>query len=118
MGAAEGAAAGSSGRLRACMNCAIIKPSYYFKQHGCPNCPFLEIDRSKNLALATSSSFKGTIGLVDPGRSWVAKWQRLDGCVPGTYAMTVEGELSEALIEKIEQEGRVYFNRAASFELS
>jgi len=105
-------------RRRACMSCAIVKPGSYFKQHGCPNCPFLRINEGRNLFLATSPSFKGSIGLINPGMSWVAKWQRLSGGVPGTYAMIVEGDLGGAFIEKIEQEGCVYFNRAQSFELS
>jgi len=78
-------AAVSANKLRACLNCAIVKPGSYFKQYGCPNCPFLQINKGKNLFLATSSSFKGS-GLIDPGKSWVAKWQRLDGNVPGTVA--------------------------------
>jgi transcription elongation factor SPT4 len=81
---------------------AIIKPSHYFKQHGSPNCP----------------SFKGSIALAESGRSWVARWQRLDSYVLWTYAMAVSGDPGDMLIEKIEQEGHVYFNRTQSFELN
>ncbi|KAI5173455.1 transcription elongation factor SPT4 [Pancytospora epiphaga] len=108
---------GTSNKLRACMNCGIIKPGSYFKDNGCPNCPFLQVNKNKNFSEVTSSSFKGSIGLVDPKKSWVAKWHRLDGYVPGSYAMIVEGELREMFIERIEQEGRVYFDRSKPFDL-
>lgn len=106
-----------SNKLRACLGCSIVKPTSYFKTYGCPNCKVLQLEKSKNLNSTTSFSFRGTIGLVDPQKSWVAKWQRIDSFVPGTYAMTVEGELSEDYIDKLEQDGRVYFNRNQSFEL-
>lgn len=111
------ASSSASNKQRACLNCSIIKPSAYFKEYGCPNCPFMQINKGKNLNLTTSFSFKGSISLLNPKKSWVAKWQRINNCVPGTYAMTVEGGLDDVFIEKVEKEGRVYFNRAKSFEL-
>lgn len=42
----------------------------------------------------TSSVFEGLITLADPSTSWVAKWQRLEGYVPGTYAVKVTGIVS------------------------
>lgn len=41
----------------------------------------------------TSQVFEGLITLADPGTSWVARWQRLDGYVPGTYAVKVQGSV-------------------------
>lgn len=32
--------------------------------------------------------------MLDPAKSWVAKWQRLDGYVPGVYAVKVVGLVS------------------------
>ncbi|KAI4291031.1 transcription elongation factor SPT4 [Pancytospora philotis] len=114
-GASRGSAA--SNRLRACLGCALVKPAASFKSHGCPNCAALQLERPKNFNAATSAAFRGTIGLVDPKNSWVARWQRIDGFAPGTYAMTVEGGLSDDYVEKLEQCGRVYFDRNQSFEL-
>jgi len=42
----------------------------------------------------TSAVFEGMIAMADPATSWVAKWQRLQGYAPGTYAVKVEGVVS------------------------
>ncbi len=42
----------------------------------------------------TSQVFDGLITLADPVSSWVAKWQRLEGYVPGVYAVKVVGLVS------------------------
>lgn len=42
----------------------------------------------------TSAVFEGMIAMADPESSWVAKWQRLQGYAPGTYAVKVEGVVS------------------------
>lgn len=107
-----------SSKLRACLNCSILKPMSYYKQYGCPNCPFLQANKAKNLHSVTSQTFKGVIGVIDPKRSWIAKWQRINTYVPGIYAMTVEGNLSDEFIERIEKEGRVYIDRTDSFGLN
>lgn len=39
----------------------------------------------------TSQVFEGLITLADPNSSWVAKWQRLEGYIPGVYAVKVVG---------------------------
>lgn len=104
-------------KLRACLNCSIIQSTQEFRESGCPNCPFLNINKDRNLAYATSPSFKGTIALANPKQSWVAKWQRINSYKPGVYAMVVDGVLSDKFIEDIEKEGRVYINRSTPFEL-
>lgn len=104
-------------KLRACLNCSIIQTVQEFKESGCPNCPFLNVNKDRNLAYTTSQSFKGTIALFSPKQSWIAKWQRIDNYKPGIYAMVVDGVLSDKFIEDIEKEGRVYINRSTSFEL-
>lgn len=108
----------SSSKARACLNCSIIKSMSYFKQNGCPNCPFLMVNHDRNVHYTTSASFRGLIALVNPRSSWVAKWQRISNYEPGTYAMTVEGVLSNSFIDKIEREGRIYVNRSSSFSLN
>ncbi|KAI5149487.1 transcription elongation factor SPT4 [Enteropsectra breve] len=107
----------ASAKLRACLNCSVLKPATYFKTYGCPNCPFLQTNKHRNFENTTSASYKGVIGMLNPEMSWVAKWQRVSKYTPGLYAMTVEGELNEDYIEMIERSGNTYVNRTNSFEL-
>ncbi len=64
-----------------------------------------------------SSKFKGMVALVQPGVSWVAKWQRINDYKPGLYAMTVEGALSDENVYEVEKTGKTYYDRSASFKL-
>ncbi|ELA41837.1 uncharacterized protein VICG_01189 [Vittaforma corneae ATCC 50505] len=104
-------------KTRACLNCSLIQTVQEFREQGCPNCPFLNVNKNRNIGYTTSPSFKGMIFLKDPRSSWVAKWQRVNQYRPGVYAMTVEGVLSDKFIDDIERDGRVYVNRSNSFEL-
>lgn len=104
-------------RLRACLNCTIIQTTEEFKNRGCPNCPFLHVEQDKNLYFTTSTSFKGTIALINPKTSWIGKWQRIGDCRPGIYAMIVDGILGEDFIDMVEKDGRTYINRATPFEV-
>jgi transcription elongation factor SPT4 len=83
-------------QLRACLVCAVIQTQSSFVSRGCPNCDFLELAQNPDsVAECTSAVFEGSIALADPKGSWVAKWQRLDGYLPGIYAVKVVGRLSE-----------------------
>ena len=57
----------------------------------------------------TSQVFEGLITLADPSKSWVAKWQRLDGYVRGVYATKVAGQLPDEIVAAIEDEGRIRY---------
>ena len=82
--------------LRACMVCSIIQPGSKFRTQGCPNCEsFLEMRGSDDVVQdATSAVFEGMITMANPQDSWVAKWQRVQGLVPGMYAVKVVGLVS------------------------
>ena len=45
------------------------------------------------------------ISLIDPAKSWVAKWQQIGNNVPGMYAIEVTGELPEDALDYCEQYG-------------
>lgn len=49
---------------------------------------------SETVNECTSQVFEGMIVLNGHDRSWVAKWQRLEGYQPGTYAVKVVGTVS------------------------
>lgn len=57
----------------------------------------------------TSQVFDGLITLADPARSWVAKWQRLDGYVRGVYATKVSGILPDEVVAVMEEEARIRY---------
>jgi transcription elongation factor SPT4 len=107
----------SNNKLRACLNCAILQSTNDFKQNGCPNCPFLNTNKERNLNYTTSLSFKGMIAVKRPRNSWVCKWHRINNYLPGLYASVVEGVLGDRFIESVERDGRLYINRSKSFEL-
>ena len=69
---------------------------------GCPNCePFLELAGSADaVAECTSQVFDGLITVAETKKSWVARWQRLEGYAPGVYAVKVEGTVSLLIINQ------------------
>lgn len=120
---------GQQRSLRACMVCSIVQTQQVslatlpHKQHhthltlkrfhkeGCPNCEdFLRLQGSLDaIADCTSQVFEGLITLADPSKSWVAKWQRLDGYVRGVYATKVSGILPEEVVDTMENEARIRY---------
>jgi transcription elongation factor SPT4 len=122
---------GQQRSLRACMVCSIVQSqqvnptrhqldqckhnltaiSQRFLKEGCPNCEeFLRLQGSLDaIAECTSQVFEGLITLADPSKSWVAKWQRLDGYVKGVYATKVSGILPEEVVDTMENEARIRY---------
>ncbi|KAI1390956.1 Spt4/RpoE2 zinc finger-domain-containing protein [Hypoxylon trugodes] len=94
---------------RACMVCSIIMVQSRFRSEGCPNCPFLDLKGSPEaVESCTSSVFEGTMAIASPRTSWVARWNRIDNYVPGTYAIQVMGSLPEDVKQAMEDDGHVY----------
>jgi transcription elongation factor SPT4 len=130
-------APGQQRYLRACMVCSIVMTSAVrpprrktaraihvtsltnifsttsqrFREEGCPNCEeFLHLQGSSDqIESCTSQVFEGLISLANPTRSWVAKWQRLDGYVKGIYAIKVSGQLPDDVRTTIEEEYRIQY---------
>lgn len=88
-----------------------VQPTQRFFREGCPNCEdFLRLQGSSDaIQDCTSQVFEGLITLADPSKSWVAKWQRLDGYVRGVYATKVAGILPEDVVDSMETEARVRY---------
>jgi transcription elongation factor SPT4 len=82
-----------------------------FLKEGCPNCEeFLRLQGSMDTIIdCTSQVFEGLITLSDPSKSWVAKWQRLDGYVRGVYATKVSGQLPDEVVAAMEDEARIRY---------
>jgi transcription elongation factor SPT4 len=102
--------------MRACMVCSVVRTELQFKQQGCPNCEsFLELAGNKDAVDdCTSQVFDGLVTVSDTSKSWVARWQRLEGYVPGVYAVQVEGILGEDYVAAAESAGVHYIPRDGS----
>jgi transcription elongation factor SPT4 len=102
--------------MRACMVCSIVRTQQQFQLSGCPNCEhFLELTgNSEAVAECTSQVFEGLISVADTSRSWVARFQRLEGYVTGVYATQVEGILPEDVLAQVEAAGINYVPRDGS----
>jgi len=83
---------------------------------GCPNCEEILGLRSNNDSIqeCTSQVYEGLISMGDNKSSWVAKWQRLDGYVPGIYAVKVVGTLPSEILQTMEDTGIRYIPRDGS----
>ncbi|PKY05463.1 putative transcriptional elongation protein Spt4 [Aspergillus campestris IBT 28561] len=102
--------------LRACMVCSLVQLHSKFMREGCPNCDDVLGLRNNNDAIqeCTSQVFEGLVTVRDPVTSWVARWQRLDSYVPGTYAVKVTGSLPDEIITSLESAGVKYIPRDGS----
>ncbi|KAJ6130610.1 hypothetical protein N7512_003390 [Penicillium capsulatum] len=110
------AASNQQRHLRACMVCSVVQTQTKFVRDGCPNCEnVLQLRGSMDaIQECTSQVFEGLISVRDPAASWVARWQRLDNYVPGTYATKVSGSLPEEIISTLEESGIKYVPRDGS----
>lgn len=102
--------------MRACMVCSVVRTQQQFLTSGCPNCEdILElIGNPEQINDCTSQVFEGLISVADTNRSWVARYQRLEGYVPGVYATQVEGILPEDVLVAVENAGVNYVPRDGS----
>ncbi|KAF2024587.1 Spt4-domain-containing protein [Setomelanomma holmii] len=102
--------------MRACMVCSIVRTQQQFLTQGCPNCEdIIELANNPDqINDCTSQVFEGLISVSDTSRSWVARYQRLEGYVPGVYATQVEGILPEDVLAAVENAGINYVPRDGS----
>jgi len=92
--------------IRACKRCGILKTMEQFFDHGCENCPFLEmIENDPRCMACTTAFFEGQVAVMDPRESWVAKWLRVDNYLPGVYAIVVIGTFDNMIKDILENRG-------------
>jgi len=101
--------------IRACKRCGILKTLRQFMDDGCENCPFLEMaEDPEKCNLCTSAFFEGQVAVMDPRESWAAKWLRVDGYLPGVYAISVTGQFDKDIEDELESRGCRYRCRPAA----
>ncbi|CAK8698474.1 transcription elongation factor SPT4-like [Clavelina lepadiformis] len=102
--------------LRACLLCSLIKTIDQFDYDGCDNCEeYLHLKNNRDTIFdCTSSSFDGTISMMSPDDSWVAKWQGIKKFKPGVYAISVTGKLPNSIIRDLKASGVPYQSRDRS----
>jgi transcription elongation factor SPT4 len=92
--------------IRACKRCGILKTQEQFYDEGCFNCPFLDMaDNMERVNSCTTAFFEGQAAIMDPRESWAAKWLRVDGFLPGVYAISVTGQFDRDTEEDLENQG-------------
>lgn len=87
-----------------------------FDDEGCENCDeFLHLRHNRDKVFeCTSANFDGMIAMMDPTDSWVSKWQRLEHCARGMYAISVSGDLPEAIKRTLREKNVMYRSRDVS----
>lgn len=104
---------------RACMLCGLVQSMSQFRNEGCPNCESVLHfqDNDDVVRECTSPSFEGLVAKSQAGdESWAGRWLRIDGFVPGLYAVRIVGKLPDDVRAELESQGVAYRPRDGSVQ--
>jgi transcription elongation factor SPT4 len=62
----------------------------------------------------TTENYYGIVALMEPPKSWVARWQRCEKFEKGIYAIKVMGYLPEHVLNVLEENNITYTPRDGS----
>mmetsp|Transcript_27620 Transcript_27620/g.78149 ORF Transcript_27620/g.78149 Transcript_27620/m.78149 type:complete len:119 (-) Transcript_27620:1891-2247(-) len=92
--------------LVACFGCRLIKARDQFRDSGCENCSFLDMQGDMDRVYScTTGEFSGIISVMDPAGSWATKWKHLSKAIPGCYALGIHARMDPDLQDQLENHG-------------
>ncbi|KAJ2719986.1 transcription elongation factor spt4 [Coemansia sp. Benny D115] len=105
-------------QLRACLICGIVLNNQTFRDAGCPNCePLVKMRHQSDMVTdCTSTVFDGVMAVLQPTKSWVAKYTHVNTFKPGVYAAHVSGRIPEEIEDMLAQRGFTYHPRDGTAE--
>ena len=65
----------------------------------------LQADNPERVGMCTTAFYEGSAALMDPRESWAARWIRVDGYLPGVYAISVTGQFDKDIEDDLESRG-------------
>eukprot|EP00767_Chilomastix_cuspidata_P004366 gnl/Chilomastix_cuspidata/4501.p2 GENE.gnl/Chilomastix_cuspidata/4501~~gnl/Chilomastix_cuspidata/4501.p2 ORF type:complete len:138 (+),score=21.85 gnl/Chilomastix_cuspidata/4501:195-608(+) len=102
----DGRGGNMQSRLRACLQCKLVKTREQFIEHGCENCPTFARRSRNDVEDLTTPYFEGVVAIFDPKRSWIYRAMDFDerDLKPGIYALVIPDEVAAESVEEDEGE--------------
>lgn len=79
---------------RSCFRCHLVKTERQFIKDSCENCPFFE---GYDIQDYTTENFGCLVCIAEPEESWFAKQIGVEKMVPGSYAIHLRGQPTDAI---------------------
>eukprot|EP00892_Ulva_mutabilis_P004334 jgi/Ulvmu1/2272/UM013_0119.1 len=83
--------------LWACRSCGLVKTIIQFEEEGCDNCDPGNPMGVDAMQETCTTNFSGFIAIMDPDKSWCARWIRKKKYIPGCYALKIEDDKGQEM---------------------
>ena len=106
----------SQRNLIACRICGLVKTFGQFSEEGCDNCrnyPFHDdyFQGKRLMEEACTAQFIGTFCMMNPEKSWAARYQSATNFKAGVYAVKVEEQPGFELREELEKQNIIWISK-------